>query len=377
MTSFIHLSPEPIRTGAGGVRRACTVEIPGRERKTLWFDVDEAHAPWIDSASDDAFVLACIFAAMKARCGLSIHGCVSPSLLRNLTELMRVFASWRPASYVEIDLRADEEREPNRAASPRDGAITGFSGGLDSTFTLFRHAMKLAGRWSRPLVGAVVVHGFDIPLDEASAFSRVVARCRETVTRADPGLETIVVRTNAQAFVPDWLDACGAALVAVLSLFATHAREVLVAGETTYGHLVLPDGINPISDHLLGSDTFPVTHDGASFERPDKLRFLSSVPGALAGLRVCWEGKERDRNCGRCEKCIRTILAARVAGLPLPACFEEDATTADICRVLDRLIQRHPLELADLRRIFALARAAGITDEWVAIIDRPAYLRRR
>ncbi|MGH7524210.1 MAG: hypothetical protein ACREK8_07885 [Gemmatimonadales bacterium] len=36
-------------------------------------------------------------------------------------------------------------------------------------------------------------------------------------------------------------------------------------------------------------------------------------PLAMANLRVCWMGKS-DTNCGRCEKCLRTLTAFELFG---------------------------------------------------------------
>jgi hypothetical protein len=80
----------------------------------------------------------------------------------------------------------------------------------------------------------------------------------------------------------------------------------------------------------LSSEAFTVIHDGASDGRVDKINLVAEWPEALAHLRVCWEGHDPDRNCGRCEKCVRTILGFRANGHALPSSFEYDVTPADI-----------------------------------------------
>jgi len=49
-------------------------------------------------------------------------------------------------------------------------------------------------------------------------------------------------------------------------------------------------------------------------------------------LRVCFENPGSHANCCRCEKCIRTILCFRVAGLPLPPAFARDVAVRQIRR---------------------------------------------
>ena len=72
---------------------------------------------------------------------------------------------------------------------------------------------------------------------------------------------------------------------------------------------------------------FQVVHDGAEAERIDKARKLMESPVALRNLRVCFETPEGGYNCGRCEKCFRTMATLRILG------------------VLDRATFDHPLDL--------------------------------
>lgn len=362
---MIRLHPQPMVVRDGEARVSAVLEHPDGRLHDLWLTAPADYAPWIEAQRADALVLAVVFRAMRAGDDLRVHGRVSASLLRNLSEVVRVFAAWRPKVYAAVDVSAEEERDDPPPAA-RAGAVTGLSGGVDSSFTTWRHLSGRAGRWSRPLAAAVVVHGFDVPLSDKDVYERVYARQAAWIAEISGGaVPAVRVATNLRSLGPDWTDACGAGVAAVLTMFSRGAREGLIAGETTYAHLVLPDGVNPITDHLLGSHAFPIAHDGAAFERHDKLRALADAPGGLAWLRVCWEGPALDANCGRCEKCVRTILAARVAGLPLPACFERDPSEGDIRALIERLRARHPLERRDLRRVFQLARRAGIQESWV------------
>lgn len=69
-----------------------------------------------------------------------------------------------------------------------------------------------------------------------------------------------------------------------------------------------------------------ICHDGAELTRTDKARIVATEPEVLALLRVCWQGDELSKNCGRCEKCVRTFWALHIAGVRNPACFDEPVT---------------------------------------------------
>jgi hypothetical protein len=140
----------------------------------------------------------------------------------------------------------------------------------------------------------------------------------------------------------------------------------LIASTEPYHSLVLPYGSNPVTDWLMSSYAFQIVHDGAAFTRSEKVRELANWPEALRYLQVCWQGDQKDRNCGRCEKCIRTILNFRAVGLGLPECFAEDVTDSQILR-LDGL---NPIQLAYFEEILATAKAATISESWVAALEQ-------
>ena len=72
----------------------------------------------------------------------------------------------------------DEAVESIRNQIGDENAIIALSGGVDSCFTVYRHARGLAGRRTRRLRAAVVQHGFDVWLDQKNSsevFTRMLA----------------------------------------------------------------------------------------------------------------------------------------------------------------------------------------------------------
>jgi len=83
---------------------------------------------------------------------------------------------------------------------------------------------------------------------------------------------------------------------------------------------------------------------------------------SAAKLRVCYENPGNHANCCRCEKCVRSILAFRLAGVPLPPAFERDVTNRQIRRV--RLSRELNLDLWN--ELLRTAEQRGLTREpWV------------
>src|SRR5262249_48716637 len=96
---------------------------------------------------------------------------------------------------------------------------------------------------------------------------------------------------------------------------ASALSRVYIASSYTYTEL-FPLGSHVVTDRLWSSEATEIVHDGAEAFRSDKLRKIAQDPVLLAGLRVCWQ--DAGYNCGKCEKCLRTMCALRALGLVTP-----------------------------------------------------------
>jgi hypothetical protein len=82
-------------------------------------------------------------------------------------------------------------------------------------------------------------------------------------------------------------------------------------------------------------------------------------------LKVCWEGKEFHKNCGVCEKCIRTQANFLAVGVTRPPCFDAPLNL----RQLKTLSLSSDLACAELESIIVYAQAKGITGEWLQLLQ--------
>ena len=357
----INLWQEEAIEADGSTTVSVTIERPDQARSQLWYRVPSEHRSLI-TQSCDPFVVATIFEAMTQATDVEVHGQVSPSLLQNLAEFQAAWSCWRPSWYKQIEITAEVEQEPLNI-QPSDKAIAAFSGGVDSCFTMFRHRSGRCGRVQRNIKAGLMVHGFDIPLEQKEAFDRAAEKSKAML--ASLGVELIAIATNFRELKQDWEDAHGTGIASCLMLFQKGYGAGIIASSDPYDALNLPYGSNPVSDWLLSSKAFQIVHDGASFNRLEKIREIVNWPEALKNLRVCWEGSQKDRNCGRCEKCIRNILVFRVLGLGLPPCFDQDVTDAQILS----LKNLKKSQLIELDPILATAQANGLSDSWVTALD--------
>jgi len=239
-------------------------------------------------------------------------GSVSPLLASNLETIRDIYAAWIPGHRVPLNF----ELSSDEVASAK-GVSLFFSGGVDSFYSLIRHRDEIDN--------LVLVHGFDIPLENTEAFALAETQAREVASLFSKRL--IVVRTNLhfeQPSVPGgWGMYCGAALAAVAHALASNHCKVYIASSYPYADLH-PWGSHPLLDPLWSTEAVQIVHDGGE-TRMDKLRVIIQCPEAISRLRVCWQNTG-NYNCGVCEKCVRTMLALRVLGVDRCAMFSEILT---------------------------------------------------
>jgi hypothetical protein len=119
-------------------------------------------------------------------------------------------------------------------------------------------------------------------------------------------------------------------IASALAQFSGRCAVGIVSGGAPHGTPRFGISHPPVLDALASNDFFRVVTDGGGFGRTDKIEALLPFPIAIAAIKVCWEGSDPSRNCGRCQKCVVTRLNFLAAGFPDPACFETPLELADI-----------------------------------------------
>jgi hypothetical protein len=313
-------------------------------------------------ANLDFAVIAVIFRAMKQRTNLHVRGPVSTVLLRNIEELQNAWSCWKPKAYSPIAITVEKEVDNSGVPVERKGVFA-YSGGVDSSFALLRHMYGEAGRRAVKPVTAVIIHGFEIPLDKSDVFGFAVRNARAVLGKL--GIPLATVRTNWRRQVcSDWEAEFGACLASSLHQFSSVASVGVIGADEDYSHLEFPWGSNPITNPMLSGADFEILTEGGRYTRTDRVNFISSTPDVAASLRVCWEGLMTGRNCGRCEKCIRTKLNF-MAAAKAPVCFDRPPTLSEIVG----LRVRNPIQLGYLTDILQAAINNGISDPWAKALQ--------
>jgi hypothetical protein len=309
----------------------------------LWFEVDETSGLAISDRAD-SFLVGMIPIAMACRAKLEVRGSVSPRLAWGIEQLQRIHFAWWPRHVRVVEVRCErmEEAPSDQRGS---GVASSFSGGVDSLYTVWRHTGE---RESIPGFGldyALLINGFDLDLDLESTGRWRVLREVYGQLLAPLGVELISVRTNLQTFRVagvgrgGHIRSFGNALVAAALALSPALGRFYLAAAHGYG-VFHPDGSTPSTDHLLSTAGFQSIHDGADVPtRFAKVAALTAWPEAVARLRVCsnrsWRNVDVGRgaidNCGRCRKCVWTLISLELlTGQTRFPSFPRTPTRADL-----------------------------------------------
>jgi hypothetical protein len=292
--------------------RVSNIEINTRDEWTelaglvddfkLWyrFPPDRKVAP-----RGDAFLTAALLPAMRTGTPLEIDPAapVSPRLLASVDVLQEIFSSWYPYLHKVAVRAVAAPAEPLNA-----GVASFFSGGVDGSYTFLKHEQEITH--------LLFAKGIDMQLSNDGLFDQALQANREFLEAR--GKQLVALETNVRflghAYPPlNWLICHGGGLASIA--LALGFQRVYIAATHTYAEL-FPWGSHPLTDQHWSTEGTELVHDGAEARRSEKLERLGSFRDALQILRVCWH--DAGYNCGRCEKCMRTMVGLRALKLSAP-----------------------------------------------------------
>ncbi len=305
-----------------GARVAARVGWEDSDRPALdiYFETAAEFAAGL-SPDSEAFAIGCAIPALShGERRLSIEGSICPRLREGLASAGALLRGWYGTSVADLAIEPKEGFRPHRSVDPPRTAMF-LSGGIDSLFTLVANRSDFPSDHPCRVRDAIVVRGFSFfPSDteRASDVWRRTRRAVERIARADE-LVPILVDTNLRELEPDFtLFASryfGSMLSAVAHALSRRLSAAVVAADLDIARL-FPWGAHPLLYEFSSSSAVEITDVGEHRSRLEKTRFLAARPDLLENVMVCAEGPLAGDapNCGRCEKCVRTMLALMIAG---------------------------------------------------------------
>ncbi len=309
-----------LETRAGQAELSGRVTMDGYDTEDLriWFRFPEHLASGQLDASP--FVPALLVTAMFWNEALVIEAPISRRLKMATVEAIDAYRDLFP-TLPPITIDAPTQDLPPAT----DATACLFSRGVDSWYSALSNLERPDPRRPR-LTHLVYIPSIDFmygPENRAHAIEST-RRAAESI-----GCELVLVETNLRELTErfqHWGVTFGGGL--------SGAALAIGAG---FSHVLLPasvplrapnrSGSHAALDPLWSTERTSIVHDGP-ISRLEKVRLLADHPEALANLKVCFV-EDTPRNCGRCEKCLATMLELHVAGV------------LDQCAGFDRPIDRH------------------------------------
>lgn len=327
-----------------------------REPVGIFFAIDENEA-WRVSPNPDSFrIPAAVVARHHGERRLSGGGPICPVLHSGLSSSLEWLARWsgtdRPIPTIEAELGCVHPAPEGVGAS-----AAFFSGGVDSTALIL--ANHIAYPQDHPLrisLGIVVVGIQSTRWTSWTGLKDRLAAARDDLSWivGGAGIQVVPVVTNVRDVNRGgtfWkYEFQGAALAGVGHMFAPTISNLNIA--STWKIRNLDNwGSHPLLDTGYGSHTLRIWHELAAMGRLDKTRLIARHPLLFEGLNVCNKAEGGDRNCGRCEKCLRTMLAIETMGSldRSPHFMQSQIDLRDLkqIRILDRGVEGDYMELVD------------------------------
>ncbi len=279
----------------------------GDRDERIWLRTSEGPT----ATGGDAALAACLMPAMGSGGRLSLEAPISPKLLRNQREFQAVQRAWSLEwEFQETPLEEVDVVVPVQPPGPGEpGRVAAFfSGGVDSWSTLLDHP---------EVTDLIFARGIDLVpgLEQHQRLGPVVER-RVREVADELGLALHVVDTNLRNLsdpLVRWEAYFGCACMAIALFLAPRFERVLIAGAMDH-EVDEPMGVARLIDHLWGTEQLEIVDDGGRYSRAERTKRIAGHPLVKRSLRVCWENRDGAYNCGRCRKCLMTMITLEAFG---------------------------------------------------------------
>jgi hypothetical protein len=339
-------------------------EVAERKPYDLYFEVPESQGDHLQLSSEAFLAASAVPAAVAEERRLKINDTACPifldGMLTNLDYFKRWFSDWH-----DIEVQVDQSFGlTERSIGHTQGML--FSGGIDSQFTLYRWNTELPEYHPARIKLCFIIDyegfrandpGNQRPYSKEN-FALFDRHCELLeVAAKSVGAKLCPIRTNIKG-VNDhggmWIKIFhGAAMAAV-----SHAvGRNLAAMRFASGDIPLMKayGSHPLTDPNWSSYRLSISHDTMRCSRFEKTGKVAEWPEGQDALRVCISNTSDRLNCGRCEKCLRTMLMLlchdKLVGASFP---RSDVSVEDLSQITFHAayeVRQYRALLPELRRI--------------------------
>ena len=322
-------------TTDGWYRLSAALRIEGDARlevhlSDIWFSLPAEHAEAFALPDcSDCFLLGLLYFAMRNGYDIRLEGAVSAQLAVNLrNEIMPIMCAYRTC-LKPISVSAAETRD----FPGGNGVGTGFSGGVDSFYTIvsnLKEPVRPGDKITHLFFFNVGTNGLGRSFEELEHVRTKFLRRYESLRSSAEliGLPFIPVDSNVHSFLPDNIASditiCNAAAVHFLrkgiGLYFTSSNGYDYAALLRYLMHTHSDAridmamIEHVLSQWLSDCTLKIVPYGTNRKRLEKTQAIADYKPAQLRLNVCNSVSTLEKNCSVCSKCRRSMLELELLG---------------------------------------------------------------
>ncbi len=306
-------APEITKMGTE-VRLSAVIHRDGME-KTLWYQTTQEYGAYFCTERADAFLVALFPYALLLGEDIRLHAPVSEALLHSLQTYEMPFLCGLSPQYHAIGIEAETACDGIANA----GHVgTGISCGVDCLSTLIRHGIEETRPHYKIDTLALFNTGYygDEVEKKSDSYRRYVDMAEDFSKRfqyrflyVDSNVAEIV-RMDFSSVVTFLTNSVVLALQKYFSCYyfasstSILAFDPIVSESSSYDLLTM---------QCISTETLRFFSGSNTMTRVEKTRLIADYPEIFEWVYPCMDGNP-PKNCGRCEKCRRTIMAMDAIG---------------------------------------------------------------
>ena len=310
---MIRIGKPYIEIDGNKARLAADIRTDNFDKK-MFFEVDECYKDYLCTEVGDAFLVGLLNYAFATGQDIESEAPISERLLYQIkTYFLPVMPEARPKTYKPISIEADAYKGK---IETRGCVGTSASGGVDSFYSICKHVNNTYTKYN--LTHLLIANQFNIYNDEKEVreqFKRLVEDTKKIP--ANYNLELVTIYTNHHEFLFDGfvqeysLRICSYVL-ALQKLFGVYYVSSGVPIKLFEFANHDSDGFDVFNLSVISNDQVTFYSSGGEVARTEKIKYIADDKFVQKSLKVCNDNEQE--NCGKCEKCMRTMLSLDIVG---------------------------------------------------------------
>jgi hypothetical protein len=311
--------PEVIEDGDNTTIRT-NIEYAGKKER-LWYSVDKKYGQYLTSERLDGFVVGLLPLAMELREDITVKGLMSEKLYYNLMNYY--MAIYQLAVPTLTAIKIYPQKLTNSRIISEEAVGTGFSGGVDSFYTISRHLLDkdIPSKYKITCLVFSNVGGHQPSGENEKSIDLFESRYEMLKSfPQDMGLDYIKIDSNLSdivkmAFYKNFQLSYLSSPLLLQKLFGKY----YFASGFSYkdSHVCNVKDIaytDSAAVHLLSTESLDIISSGGEVSRIEKTRAITCSGIAKHRLNVCQMPHDDGKNCSICVKCNRTLITLELLG---------------------------------------------------------------